>query len=302
MFNERSQRAVANGRGFFVRQFAENPTYSDFRYVSNGLFGAVYRGHDRAGRVVAAKVSLEACNSSRRGFQSEIDLLIKCTHPDIVKIFYYELSGFQRFYLMEFAEGGNLEERFRAGRASEGCTRHIFKQVVAALSYIHRLNVVHFDVKPANILLMTTDELPLAKLTDFGLSFTLIEDSFPLYYQMWPYSSARDKPKLVAPEKLIALFYASTTCNAKVDVYDLGLTLLQVSSHLELFSRSATAEEVWTAKFIGEGLQSLQRGKSAEFLLFLYSCLEVRPEDRPSADQLLLHSWFGDGVGDGVTG
>ena len=124
---------------YFVEQFVKASAYKQIQYINRGGFGAIYRVQDTKKRLVAAKVLLGPGIGNRdlRSFKTEINLLNKFRHQGIVKMFDNEVSDSQCFYLMELAEGGDLGERFKTNKASEDCSRHIFKQIVAALSYLH---------------------------------------------------------------------------------------------------------------------------------------------------------------------
>ena len=76
------------------------------------------------------------------------------------------------FYIAsEICHGGDLYERMQQGKFNEYDAAYIIKQVLKALNYLHKLNIMHRDMKPENILMMSKDNKNLeVKITDFGFS------------------------------------------------------------------------------------------------------------------------------------
>lgn len=77
---------------------------------------------------------------------------------------------------MEYSAGGNLYQRLRKEKFfSEDRAKHIIKQIIGALMYMHERNVIHRDIKPENILIMDTEKMHV-KLCDFGWSTHTIDE------------------------------------------------------------------------------------------------------------------------------
>ncbi len=91
-------------------------------------------------------------------------------HPNIVKLYNHFEDDFSIYFVLEFAENGELfdalmkvpEKKFEEKKAAK-----YIREVALALEYIHRKNIIHRDIKPENILIGKNDE---AKLADFGWS------------------------------------------------------------------------------------------------------------------------------------
>lgn len=79
----------------------------------------------------------------------EVENLKALTHPNIVKITNcYTLSNMQLVVVMEYLEGGELLSLLRAkGKFTEAEARKVFIQILAAVSYCHRQNIIHRDLK-----------------------------------------------------------------------------------------------------------------------------------------------------------
>ena len=74
---------------------------------------------------------------------------------------------------MEYADGGELFDFIvNSSKIDEREACHIFQQIISGIEYIHKLNVVHRDMKPENLLI---DNQKTIKIVDFGLSNTFKE-------------------------------------------------------------------------------------------------------------------------------
>lgn len=135
----------------------------------------VYRAFDPViGRTVAIKTMLteglspEEYAEFRDRFQREAQAAGILNHPNIVTVYDFgEDQGFL-YLAMEFLEGQSLQQVFRergALRPEEALP--LFEQAADALDHAHARNVIHRDVKPANIMLLKHG---LVKVTDFGIA------------------------------------------------------------------------------------------------------------------------------------
>ena len=106
-------------------------------------------------------------DSFRRKFIKEAQNIAKLKHPNIVSIIdVFEDNG-TAYYVMESLDGGSLANKVSQGALPEHVALRYIRQVASALEYIHSNNMMHLDIKPANILLDGNDN---AVVIDFGLS------------------------------------------------------------------------------------------------------------------------------------
>jgi serine/threonine-protein kinase len=160
---------------------AENPNAGEItrigRYdivglLGRGGMGVVYRGIDKAlGREVAIKTLTGAISSDPEmlaRFYEEGRKTGSFKHPNIVTV--YELGDHNGipYIAMELVEGNPLDKLLQKGEPIPmvECVR-IVEELCAALSYAHRNNVIHRDVKPANIFVQPDGRV---KLLDFGIA------------------------------------------------------------------------------------------------------------------------------------
>ena len=135
--------------------------------------GVVYKAYERPlKRVVALKMlhsSFSGDASRAKRFRREAILAANLSHPNIVPIFQVDPAPSPRYFTMEFVQGCSLKERVeKAGFLSPDEATRIIAQAAEALQYAHEHNIVHRDVKPANILLQ--NHVERVRISDFGIA------------------------------------------------------------------------------------------------------------------------------------
>ncbi|HET9739999.1 MAG TPA: protein kinase, partial [Solirubrobacteraceae bacterium] len=217
---------------------ASGETFAGYRIegvVGRGGMGVVYRATDlRLERPVALKlVAPELAEDAvfRRRFLKEPKLAAALDHPNVVPI--YEAGEHEgRLYLaMRFVEGSDLRTLLRrdGGLPLESALA-ILAQVAGALDAAHRRDLVHRDVKPANVLV---DADGHAYLTDFGVTKQLGGDS-------------TDTGQIVgtldylAPEQI-----RGEGVSGAADEYALGCVLFECLTGAAPFHRATEAETLW---------------------------------------------------------
>ena len=144
-----------------------NDRYRIVKTLGAGGAAEVYLAEDTvsADRVAIKRISVGA-GVDAEAVNKEINALIKLDHPGVVKfIEVFEESG--AFHLVtEFVEGQTLEELFQGKQISPPVLKPYALQILTALDYIHARGIIHSDLKPANIIIDTTESI---RLIDFGI-------------------------------------------------------------------------------------------------------------------------------------
>lgn len=149
----------------------------DGRYDIRELIGIggmanVYRCYDTIDdREVAIKILKdEYLNNLEfiRRFKNESKAIAVLSHPNIVKVFDVSFGDMIQYIVMEYIDGITLKEYIQQqGVLSWKETVHLISQVLAALSHAHSKGVVHRDIKPQNMMLLSDGTI---KVTDFGIA------------------------------------------------------------------------------------------------------------------------------------
>jgi predicted Ser/Thr protein kinase len=165
-----------------VRSDILPPRYTDVEHLARGGMGDVYRATDTTlGRTVAVKVLAERYSGDediKRRFKNEALAAARLSAaPSTVTIFDVGETEEQPFIVMEYLEGGSLEQRLKAGRPETAEVLRWLEQAAAALDAGHAAGVVHRDVKPGNLLLDGRGEIRVA---DFGVASAVGLDSLTM--------------------------------------------------------------------------------------------------------------------------
>ena len=144
------------------------PIYES-RYGNSRVFTALYNG-----RKVIVKALKESCKSNPKciaSLQAEYDTTSILEHKYLRKALdFTKIEGLGDCIIFEYIEGKSLAEHVRVGTLSEKQVKNILVETCDALSYLHRNQIVHCNLKPENII-VTADGYH-AKLIDIGVPST----------------------------------------------------------------------------------------------------------------------------------
>ena len=144
--------------------------------IGSGSYGKVYLCQNIINNKYYAikhmdKSRLKKALKTLSGIYTEIDLQSRISHPNIIQLLYVHESKNKFDLVMEYATKGSLFEFIRKNRhLSEDLSFSIFIQVVNAVYFLHKNDLIHRDIKPENLLLFDKN---LVKLCDFGWCVSL---------------------------------------------------------------------------------------------------------------------------------
>ncbi|CAI9292971.1 unnamed protein product [Lactuca saligna] len=192
--------------------------FSSDNFLSEGGFGSVYEGelNIHGGLKVAIKQHKDASFQGEKEFKSEVNVLSMARHPNVVMLLGSCSEGTHRLLVYEFVCFGSLDQHLSTAENPNPLTwdKRIKIALGAArgLDYLHRINIIHRDMRPNNIL-VTHDYESL--LGDFGLARTGCDDT--------------DETSVVGTLGYVAPEYAECgKVSRKTDVYSFGVVLLQL--------------------------------------------------------------------------
>lgn len=185
--------------------------------LGTGANGKVYLAEDsKSGRTVALKILLlddTEDHEALERFRRESRLAEKVTHPALVRMLDFGIIEDRHYIVMEYVDGPTLADRILSGPLAEKEALRMARDVAEALGALHRLHIVHRDVKPSNIMLTREGR---ARLMDFGLAKCAKDESLSLTA-----SSILGTPLYMPLEQ----FDSARTVDARADLYALGATL-----------------------------------------------------------------------------
>ncbi|KAJ7959318.1 putative Kinase [Quillaja saponaria] len=273
--------------------------------LGQGGFGTVYKGKLRSGQLVAVKI-LGKSQTNGQDFISEVATIGMIHHFDVVQLIGYCAEGSKRALIYEFMPHGSLDKYIFSKEEITNSVILSFERIyeislgiARGIAYLHQgcdMQILHFDIKPHNILL---DENFVPKVSDFGLA-----KLYPVDDSIVPLTAARGTLGYMAPE----LFYKNIGgVSYKADVYSFGKLLMEMAGrrkNLQLNgSRQGSSEEsfsqiyfpAWIYNQFSEGndielmedATEEEKSVAKKMIMVALWCIQLKPNDRPSMHQVV---------------
>jgi serine/threonine protein kinase len=201
------------------------PGYMILKPLGRGAYAQVWEAIQlRTRRFVAVKVFIKKGGVHWFFLQREAERLIRLDkHPNIVSLLDADLGGDIPYYVMDLAQEGSLESLLNKRKLAEtglfdvAVVADWMEQISQALQYVHNKQMIHCDLKPANVLL---DEEGHVKVADFGHSRVLSESG-----------SALGTLFFMAPEQAVMPdLNQPLQPDVRWDIYALGCTAYTMAS------------------------------------------------------------------------
>lgn len=249
--------------------------YQVIQTIGTGSYGKVVLAKEIHTGVKYAikKVKLAGLTvEQRQKALDEVSLLQHLNHPNIVRCHKSFIEKCTLHIVMDYVDGGNLDNIIQKTRSymAETDILSFFIQIVIALSYIHKKNIIHRDIKPENVFLMKNG---IAKLGDFGISKTL-ESSIGLA------TTVIGTPYYLAPE-----IWAGEKYDTKADMWSLGCILFEMCS-LEKPFLGNNQKELFDRVLAGRH-KEIPSQYSNDLKRLVDGLLSMDPSFRPTSQQIL---------------
>jgi len=224
--------------------------YQIQQYISSGNISRIYKAQDlENGRMVAVKVVLEDAVEDAddvRRMQMEAVIVFRLDHPNIVPLYDYWRDEIGIWIVTPWMPGGSLRDQFLQGGWPLPRTLHVVEQITSALQAAHKINIIHRDIKPDNILFDVDGN---AYLADFGAAKRLKSEAIthPTVFV--------GSPAYLAPEQI-----QKEAITARTDVYALGVTLHETLAGQHPFI-DATTKMKMILKHLNEPLPPLEQSR-----------------------------------------
>jgi mitogen-activated protein kinase kinase kinase len=261
--------------------------------IGKGSFGSVYLAlHAITGELLAVKqVQMPAPGATGQSetrkrsmieaLKREMSLLRDLRHPNIVQYLGCSSSSEYLNIFLEYVPGGSVQTMLNSyGALPEPLVRSFVRQILMGLSYLHGRDIIHRDIKGANILV---DNKGTIKISDFGISKKLEQSNI-----LGNASNNRHRPSLqgsvfwMAPEVV-----KQTEYTLKADIWSLGCLVVEMMTGNHPFPDCSQLQAIFK---IGGGTASptIPEHASEEAKAFLRQTFELNHDRRPSADELIL--------------
>lgn len=194
-------------------------------------------------------------------FTKEAKTLMGITHPNIIKV----LDDFEEnntaYYVMEYIEGESLANIIPSNGMPETEAVNMISQLCTAIGFLHKKNITHLDIKPANILISDSKKL---KLIDFGGSKR---------YSEWGEETSTSPTAASEGFAPIELYHdkALSKISTETDIYEIGATLYNMVS-------GKTPPSAWN--LLEENLPLNQLNISSSVARAIYSAMRPHRQER----------------------
>ncbi|KAK2967806.1 hypothetical protein RJ640_021755 [Escallonia rubra] len=274
-------------------------TYSELEEVTNsfkeeigrGSFGAVYKGTIQNNqKVVAVKRLEKVLAEGEREFQSEMKVIGRTHHRNLVRLYGYCLEGTKRLLVYEYMSNGSLANILFTSQNQPSWDERvgISLDIARGILYLHEeceTRIVHCDIKPQNILM---DKCRCAKISDFGLAKLLKPD------QTRTFTGIRGTRGYVAPE-----WHRNLPVTVKADVYSFGIVLLEIICRRRTVDSSLPEDEAILEEWVYQCYENRQLSKLVgdeqvdertldRMVKVALWCIQDEPSLRPSIKKVLL--------------
>ncbi|KAL0387187.1 UNVERIFIED_CONTAM: Mitogen-activated protein kinase kinase kinase [Sesamum radiatum] len=225
-------------------------------FLGSGSFGFVYEGFTDDGFFFAVK-EVSLLDQGSQGQQS---------------LYQLEQDDAKLYIFLELVTKGSLANLYGKYQLRDSQVSVYTRQILSGLNYLHCRNVVHRDIKCANILVDVSGSV---KLADFGLAkATKLNDI----------KSCKGTPYWMAPE---VVNRRNRGYGRAADIWSLGCTVLEMLTGQIPYSHLEGMQALFR---IGKGeLPPIPNTLSRDAKDFILNCLQVNPDNRPTAAQLLEH-------------
>uniref|UniRef100_A0A6G1SJH4 non-specific serine/threonine protein kinase n=1 Tax=Aceria tosichella TaxID=561515 RepID=A0A6G1SJH4_9ACAR len=253
--------------------------YTLIGQIGQGASGCVMTAIDNdTDMLVAIKQMNLAQQSNKEFILNEILVMRENRHPNVVNYLDSYLVDNQLWVVMEYLQGGSLTDIVVDTRMDEHQISTVCREVLQALEFLHRNQVIHRDIKSDNILLGIDGSV---KLTDFGFCAQLAEQNKRTTMVGTPYWMA---PELVKRSD-------ADGYGPKVDIWSLGIMAIEMIEGEPPYLNMNPVRALYLIETTGK--PEINRASLSEtFQDFLDCCLEVDVNKRGTASSLLRHPFM----------
>ncbi|KAI9593400.1 kinase-like domain-containing protein [Syncephalis fuscata] len=268
--------------------------------LGHGTYGDVFYGETRDNKT---PIAVKICDKKKIKGATEDDSVNELEeenamvaaaqgHPNIIKLVNTHQTEGYNYLIFEYAAGGDLLSYCKChGRLAEQEAKHIFKQLLEGVKHLHAKDIVHLDIKPANILLRKHVKYPSIIITDFGTARKLNSKSLCLII----YVAAMAIWHQIFKDILYGPQFLEKGYKKEADLWSLGATLYyMLSNKLPYKADDSSTTEDYIINILNSPLNfgDSWDGVSEKARNLICGLLAVDRTLRLTAKQALENEWF----------
>ncbi|RWR83705.1 rust resistance kinase Lr10 [Cinnamomum micranthum f. kanehirae] len=262
--------------------------------IGQGGYGKVFKGKLSGGGLVAIKM-LKTSKGNGQEFINEVATIGRIHHVNVVRLIGFCSEGLKRALIYEFMANGSLEKYvFMHEKINNLCWNKMYQialGIARGIEYLHRgcdIRILHFDIKPHNILL---DEKFTPKVSDFGLA-----KFYPTEQSIVAMTAARGTMGYIAPE---LLYKTLGGISHKSDVYSFGMLLLEMTGrrkNIDAFAEHSSQIyfPLWVYDQLHKGeelvmadIANNDKETAKKMMIVALWCIQLIPTERPSMSKVI---------------
>ena len=272
-----------------VQEAAMLGQYQIEKLIGQGGMGKVYLArHAMLKRPTAIKLldGKDADSRTVARFEREVQLTSQLTHPNTIQIYDYGRTPNDIFYYaMEYLPGLTLAQLVESsGAVATGRVVFILRQACASLHDAHENNIIHRDVKPANVMICERGGFyDFVKVLDFGLAKNVSSDRGPDITQA---DQIGGTPLYIAPERVLT----PTNVDVRSDLYSVGALAFYLLTGRSMFQGGNIKEILrnMIQSDVPRPSSLVDHEISPELDQLVVDCLQKNPEERPRSAAALI--------------
>ena len=268
-----------------------HPGINDLKFIGKGGSSLIYEGKvNRSNAIIIIKVMEKEKNIGNN--MTEVNIILRLRHKNIITTYGFSVGKSNKYNFIMMEKGKNDLRDFhnktlKRRISSESLLNFITFQIIKGLFYLYRNNVVHYDLKPQNIII---NEYLEVKIIDFSVSKYIGDiktEEVQLHYRGTSYYMA---PEVIKTKKIKLKDYH------KIDLFSLGVMLYTLAFGERPFNinheDSEDDETIYNKMMTDWKVENIHGTEySSHFINFLNRLLEKDIEKRMNIYETINHYW-----------
>ena len=253
--------------------------YTLEKLIGVGGFADVWKAVDNTTHsTVALKIYTNLDDDGINDLSEEYTRMQNLNHTNILKADHFDRDGNIPYLVMKFCGGGSLDKKI--GRMENEEVLKVIKDMASGLSYLHQCNIVHQDIKPANILIDDSSGTPVYVLSDFGISS---KTKTRLSHSVNQKNQGTSMTEAYAPPEKFSSKKEDRRPDRKGDIFSFGISIYELVTGGLPFDELSTGRQLQ----YDDAEVDFDDIEDETIRDIVERCMEPNKEDRPSAEDIL---------------